>query len=37
MSLASALGIGYKEALLMEIAVVNEMAETRFGERKKEA
>lgn len=35
MSLASALGIGYKEAMLMEIAVVNEMAETRFGKKEK--
>jgi len=35
MSIASALGISYKEALLMEIAVVNEMAETRFGKKEK--
>jgi hypothetical protein len=35
MSLASAAGIGYKEALLMEVSVVNEIVATRFGKKEK--
>ena len=33
MTLASAAGIGYKEALLMEVSVMNEIIEARFGKK----
>lgn len=36
MSLASAAGIGYKEAMLMEISVVNEIVVTRYGKKDKD-
>lgn len=35
MSLASAAGIGYKEAMLMEVSVVNEIVMTRYGKKEK--
>lgn len=35
MSLATAAGLSYKEAMLMEVSVVNEIVATRYGKKEK--